>query len=442
MRVAILGGGFVGVATALFYADGGHRVTLVEPNPVRADLLASGRAPFREPGVDARLRRDVERLRLHVDRRLPLDVSFQAYVICVGTPAGPRGLDLRAVRLASTQVGRHLHHHAGRPLVFLKSTVPPGTLEEEVVPRIERASGRRADVGFHAVSNPEFLREGAALRDTFRPDRVVVGARKPSTRRRAARHFQRLRCPIVETDPRTAEFVKYAANAFLALKISYANEMARLASAVGVDVYEVMHAVGLDPRIGTQFLRAGAGFGGSCFPKDVRGLAALARRMRRPSRLAEAVLAINDSQGNYVLDLAERAVGGLEGRRVALLGLSFKPDTDDVRETRALPLYRGLRERGARVTVWDPVATANFQALVGEKIRAAPSLREAVRGADLALIQTEWRQIRSLRAADLKRWMRRAIVVDGRRTLDPEALERAGVAYFGVGWRREPRRRA
>ncbi|HLE47614.1 MAG TPA: UDP-glucose/GDP-mannose dehydrogenase family protein [Candidatus Thermoplasmatota archaeon] len=436
MHCVVAGAGYVGVTTALVLVEKGHTVLLVDIDEARAHRIANAEMPFIEPGCDAALKSARASGRLSTGTDLAAAcASTDVVFVCVGTPSRPNGdADLSFVKDAAKMVGQGFRRANAEPLVVMKSTVPPGTTRELLVPEIERASRKKDGQGFHGLSNPEFLREGKALEDSRNPDRLVVGASNPHAADRLVQLWGYPGVPTVRTDPTTAEFIKYAANAFLATKVSFANEMANLSSRVGVDVYDVMHGIGLDRRIGEAFLRAGAGFGGSCFPKDVRALERFAKKQGVPLRIPRAVLEINEAQPKEVVDLADRALGGLSGKSVALLGLAFKPDTDDVRETRALPIYDELVARGAKVTCWDPAALSNFKRLVnGKNLVATTDLREALRGKDVAILQTEWPQLRELPAAEWKTLMRHALVVDGRRAADGPALEAAGVRYHAIG---------
>src|SRR5687767_1901417 len=340
MHCVIAGGGYVGVTTAIVLAEKGHTVHVVDIDESRAQRLANGEVPFFEPGVEAALKAALRTGRIGAGTDLVAAVqAADAVFLCVGTPSRPNGeADLSYVKSACKMIGQGLRNAQGSPVVVVKSTVPPGTTTGVVTPELERASRKANGAGFFAASNPEFLREGRALEDSRKPDRLVVGALHSDARDRLVQLWQPGDVPVVKTDPTTAELIKYASNTFLAVKISFANEVANLCTRLVLDVYEVMRGVGMDKRIGSEFLRAGAGFGGSCFPKDVRALDKFARKQGAPIRLARTVLEVNEHQPLEVVRLVEENVGDLKGKKVALIGLAFKPDTDDVRETRALPI--------------------------------------------------------------------------------------------------------
>lgn len=433
-RVSIIGAGYVGLCTGVVFAKHGHDVTIVEVMPERLASLRAGKVPFFEPGVQEALREalDAGRLRATDDHQKAVhdtDVTF----LCVGTPQGADGaIDLAFVRGAARDVGKALASKKDYHVVVTKSTVVPGTAEGVVGAEVAVASGKRPGKDFGVASNPEFLREGSAMKDALAPDRIVVGA----IDRRAAdvvwSLYAAFSCPKITTDPKTAEMIKYAANAFLATKIAFANEMANVCERLGIDYYEVADGIGHDFRINPHFLRAGVGFGGSCFPKDVAAIAHVARSAGAPSGLLDAVLENNEKQPLVAVRLLEEEVGALEGKRIALLGLAFKPDTDDVRETRALPIWQALTDAGADVVCYDPEARDTFRRLAPEATVVA-SAQEALTGADGAIVQTEWAELKALPPAKIVAWMRSPVLVDGRRTFDPHAMRAAGVRYRAVG---------
>jgi UDPglucose 6-dehydrogenase len=455
--LAIVGTGYAGLVTAVALAKQRNRVVCVDIDPHRVEAVSRGRAPFFEPGLDEALAGLVRSGRLTATTDLASAVrASEATFICVGTPSAPDGsFDLSQVERASRAIGvalrgdgggrggrrrdRHNQHHH---VVVTKSTVAPTQNRTVVLPALEAASGMVAPRDLSLASNPEFLREGSALADALHPDRVVVGTMEGDSR---ARRFldallRPARAPILHTSLEGAELVKLASNAMLATRVAFANEVANLASAVGADGDEVLRGVGMDRRVGPDFLRAGAGFGGSCFPKDLRALVAFSEDRGVGMVVPAAALEQNDVQPLVVVELARRALGGaLEGRRVALLGLSFKAGTDDVRETRALPIYRALLEAGARVVCHDPMSGAAFAALAASmglpRPRLARSLEAALRGSDAAVLQAGWPQYTSLGPEALIDLMGDApVVVDGRRALDPARMRKAGIRYYGIGW--------
>lgn len=430
--ICVLGTGYVGLCTGLVFAQRGHEVTFVDVDAAKLALVERGEAPFFEPGVGTLLAslRGAFRTTTQLDKA----VATSAFTfLCVGTPKTESGaIDLGQVRQAAGDVGRALRTAARGHVVVVKSTVVPGTAEKVVVPELEAASGLREGRDFHVASNPEFLKEGSALHDAQQPDRVVVGARSSDAARAVHELYAWASTKRVSVTPTTAEMIKYAANAFLATKIAFANEMANLCERDGVDWYDVVEGIGPDPRIGPLFLRAGVGYGGSCFPKDVAALAEHARAVGAPSKLLETVLEHNERQALEAVRMLDEELGNLRGRTVALLGLAFKPQTDDVRETRAAPLHDAMVARGARVVCHDPLAGPNFRRL-RPHAEVAPSLEDALRGADACVIQTEWEEYRTMPFGKVLEWMRSPIVVDGRRTLDPRAAKASGVRYRAIG---------
>ncbi len=469
-RVAVVGGGYVGITTAASLARLGHDVTIVDIDPEQVATLQEGKVPIHEPGLPELVEEVHGAGRFHAttdhgEALAGADVVF----ICVNTPSREDGsIDLSYVEAAVRDVGKALPEALEYPVIVVKSTVVPGTTRDVVQPALEEASGRRVGEDLGLAMNPEFLREGSAVEDARHPDRIVVGSDDPRSLDIVMGLYAAVDTRRVRVDPPTAEMVKYAANAFLATKITFANEMANVAEKVGTDVYDVMDAMALDHRIERAFLNAGAGFGGSCFPKDVRALRALAEDVGVPSGILDAVVVNEDEQPRQVLRILREAllehgrleadegdreggegaqdagVGGedvLEGERVALLGLSFKPGTDDVRKTRAEVIYRELVAAGADVVTYDPAAMGNFQELVGEPVEQAGSALEALEDAGALVVQTAWPEFGEITPEDLTERMARPLVVDGRRTFDPEAMWRAGVDYraIGLGGPRGPR---
>ncbi len=441
--ISVVGTGYVGLVTALAFAEHGHHVTCVDILPERVDQVSRGQAPFYEPGVEEMLRHHTGHGTLDATTDTAEAVSrTEVTFLCVGTPSSPDGsYDLGQLLSAAEDVGRAVDGLDRHHTVVTKSTVTPRVNRQRVLPILEAASGKAAKHGFSLASNPEFLREGSAMSDALRPDRVVLGLMDGDEKGGdlLVDLYRPFGCPILLTSLEGAELVKLASNSLLAIKVAFANEVANLAAAVGADGYQVLEGVGLDHRLGPHFLRAGAGFGGSCFPKDLQALVAFSETVEMPSLMPSAALEQNQVQPGVIASMARTAMGGdVEGRRVALLGLAFKPDTDDVRETRALPIYRQLTDWGAQVVCHDPRAIANFVELARmEGLPDPPTvtdLDEALSGADLAVVQTEWEEYRSLEPGRFLRLMATPVVVDARRALDPVAMEREGVTYLGVGY--------
>lgn len=417
-QISVIGGGYVGLVTAACFAELGHPVSVIEIDPGKAEAINAARPPIHEEGL-------AELLERHAGRRLsagttydPLPASDLSF-ICVGTPSAPDGsADLSMVRAAGRSIGEALRDLDRPHVTVVKSTVPPGTTERVVIPAVREHSGR-GDIGFSM--NPEFLREGAAVADFMHPDRIVIGAGSAAAGDAVAAAYRGVDAPILRTGITAAEMIKYASNALLAAKISCANEIGNLCKRLGIDAYEVLAGAGMDPRIAPRFLEAGAGFGGSCFPKDVSALIRLAEDLGEDPCLLRSVLAVNDRQPLRMVALLERRLGGrLQGRRIAVLGLAFKEHTDDVRESRAIPVIRSLLERGAEVAAYDPLAASAMRALLPGPEYCA-SAADALAGADACLVMTGWPEFRNLSTEfDL---MRSRIIIEGRRILSCDGKE-------------------
>jgi UDPglucose 6-dehydrogenase len=421
MKISIIGTGYVGAVTGACLAELGHDIVFVGRDTKKLDLIQSGKSPIYEPGLDALLEKNIPRITTTVD--LPDAIRKTALTfICVGTPSNPDGsIDLDQVRAVSHTIGKSLASADGHHTIIVKSTVLPGTSETLVVPILESESGKRAFVDFGVASNPEFLKEGTAVADFFHSDRVVIGTNDARSRAVLDALYTPLGAPIYATTIRTSEMIKYTSNAFLATKISFANEIGNLCKAMGIDSYEVFRGVGLDARISPHFFRAGIGFGGSCFPKDVRALIAHARMLGVEPQILDAVMDTNEDQPTKMIDLLKRHMD-IAGKTIGILGLAFKPDSDDVRESRAIPLIRALNTERARVIAYDPVAIDNFKRLFPD-VTYTDSAQDVL-GADAVLIVTEWKEFDDLDYHG-------KLVIDGRRM--ERARKEAGV-YEGVCW--------
>jgi UDPglucose 6-dehydrogenase len=420
VTIGIFGAGWVGVVTAASFAELGHEVIVRDVVPERIETLQRGEVPFHEPGLAELLERNRERLSFTLDAA---DLaSAELLFVCVGTPPTYSGdADLSAV----WTVVDELPTPEERTLLVMKSTVPVGTGEKV---RAALDSRGLAHVGY--VSNPEFLAEGSAVRDFMKPDRVVVGAFADADGDAVAGLYEQLGAPIVRSDVASAEMIKLAANAFLMTRISFINEIANVCEATGADVVKVAEGVGLDNRLGPHFLRAGIGWGGSCFPKDGIALKQLASNSGYHFQLLNAVIEVNELQKRRVVGKLQKHLGKLRGRTIALLGLAFKPNTDDLREAPSLVLASRLLAEGAEVRAWDPVADARH---LLQGVTFCDSVLDAVTGADAAVIVTEWDELRPLASDDVREAMRRPVIVDGRNLLDPEQARAAGFVYEGIG---------
>ncbi len=431
MKIAVVGTGYVGLVTGTCFAESGNEVVCLDVDARKIQVLESGGIPIYEPGLEELVRRNVKERRLSFTTSCPDAVKGAAVVfIAVGTPPGETGeADLRHVLAAAEEIGRTL---TGYAVVVNKSTVPVGSADR-VAEVLRKASAHPFDV----VSNPEFLKEGAAIDDFMRPDRVVVGV--ASERARAVMSelyapFVRAEQPILFMDLRSAELTKYAANAMLATRISFMNEMATLCERLGADVDQVRRGIGSDRRIGHPFLFPGVGFGGSCFPKDVRAVMTMARQIGLDFDLLRSVERVNERQKRWLVDKATRHFGSLAGKTLAVWGLAFKPKTDDMREAPAITVIEGLLASGARVRVHDPVAAEVARGIfAGRGVELVAEPYQAAEGADALLLVTEWNEFRQPDLARLKRIMRAPVLLDGRNVWDAAKMRAAGFTYYGVG---------
>jgi len=418
--IGVFGAGWVGLVTGACFAELGHEVVVRDVLPERVEALQAGHLPLHEPGLAELLERNGERLTFTTE--LDEVVSAPIMFVCVGTPPTYSGdADLSAV----WTVVDHLPSLEERAILVMKSTVPVGT--GETVRSALDARGL-AHVGY--VSNPEFLSEGSAVRDFMSPDRLVVGAFTEADAGAVAALYEPLDAPIVRADVASAEMIKLAANAFLMTRISFINEIANVCEATGADVEQVAKGIGLDHRLGPHFLRAGIGWGGSCFPKDGVALKQLASNSGYHFQLLNAVIEVNELQKRRVIGKLEKHLGKLRGKTIALLGLAFKPNTDDLREAPSLVLASRLLAEGAEVRTWDPVADASN---VLQGVIFCDSVLDAVTGADAAVIVTEWDELKTLASEEVRTAMRRPLILDGRNLLDPEHARAAGFDYEGIG---------
>ena len=432
MRLAMIGTGYVGLVSGACFADFGHHVTCVDKDAAKIGAIRDGRMPIYEPGLEALVRANVERGRLDFTTSLAEGIKgAQAIFIAVGTPArrGDGHADLSHVFEAVRELARALEQPA---VIVTKSTVPVGTGDR--IAEILAEEG--APAGCSVASNPEFLREGAAIRDFKIPDRIVVGAEDEAAREVLKEIYRPLflnQAPILITSRRTAELTKYAANAFLAMKISFINEIADLCEAVGADVQDVARGIGLDNRIGAKFLHPGPGYGGSCFPKDTVALLKTAEQAGVEQRIVSTVVAVNDARKAAMAGRVAEALGGsVAGKKVAVLGLTFKPNTDDMREAPSIPLIERLVAEGAEVAAFDPVGREAAGPLL-PPIAFADSAYKAADGADAVVIVTEWDEFRALDLERLAAGMRGKVLVDLRNIYHAAEAERAGFSYRGVG---------
>jgi UDPglucose 6-dehydrogenase len=432
MRIAMIGTGYVGLVSGTCLADFGHHVTCVDKDAAKIEGLLAGRMPIWEPGLEGLVKANVDRGRLAFTTDLARALEgAEAVFIAVGTPSrrGDGHADLSFVFAAVEELAGLLK---GPIVVVTKSTVPVGTGDK--IAALLKEKG--APEGVLVASNPEFLREGAAIADFKHPDRILVGAEDDKAREVLAEIYRPLflnRAPLLFTGRRTAELTKYAANAFLATKISFINEMADLCEAVDADVQDLARGIGLDNRIGPKFLHAGPGYGGSCFPKDTLALLRTAEEAGVEQRIVSTVVEVNDRRKEAMADRVKAALGGsVEGKRVAVLGLTFKPNTDDMRDAPSIPLVTGLLDAGASVVAYDPVGREQAEKVL-PKIDYASSAEAAADGADALVIVTEWDEFRALDLDDIAKRMRGTALVDLRNVYNPDEAHEAGLVHFGVG---------
>ena len=440
MRVTIFGTGYVGLVTGTCLAEVGHDVVCVDIDAAKVDGLEHGVIPIYEPGLEPMVKANHAAGRLHFTTDAAAGIAHGDVIfIAVGTPPDEDGsADLKYVLAVASTIGAHL----ARPAVIVdKSTVPVGTADKVRAAIASSLAARKVDVAFDVVSNPEFLKEGAAVEDCMRPDRIVIGADSAAAIEKLKRlyaPFNRNHDRIVAMDVRSAELTKYAANAMLATKISFMNEIANIAEQVGADVEMVRHGIGSDPRIGWHFIYPGAGYGGSCFPKDVQALAHTARQHGYDAKLLNAVEAVNDAQKGHLFALIQRHYdggGGIRGKSFAVWGLAFKPNTDDMREASSRRLLQQLWDAGAHVRAYDPEAMPETRRIFGERddLVLCESAGSALEGCDALVVVTEWKQFRSPDFARLKAAIGDAVVFDGRNLYEPADVEAAGLAYYGIG---------
>ncbi len=429
MRLSFIGAGYVGLVSASGYASLGNECICIDVDPNKVDLINKGVAPIYEEGLDGLLSRlsSEGKIKAYSDysRIAGSDVIF----ICVGTPSRKDGsIELDYVKASSEKVGRELRNASGFPVVVVKSTVIPGTTSGFILPLLEKASGKTAGKDFGVAMMPEFLKEGTALKDFLEPDRLVIGYDDAQTLSLLKKMHTAFNCPIADVPLSTAEMIKYASNSFLSTKISFINQLANLCERIGVDIDRVAYGMGLDRRIGPHFLKAGPGFGGSCFPKDVKALMAFSSEKGIEPTLLEAVMEINYLQPLRMLELAG-GENGLRGRRVAVLGLAFKPDTDDIRESPAITLVEELMKLECPISAYDPKAADNFRKMF-PKARYCGSLEEALADSEACFIVTDWKEFeRPL--SYYEGHMKHPLIIDSRRILDKKSGKNA--IYRAIG---------
>ncbi|HUI93761.1 MAG TPA: UDP-glucose/GDP-mannose dehydrogenase family protein [Chitinivibrionales bacterium] len=446
--IAILGTGYVGLVAAAVFADRGFTVLASSQDKAKVDTINAGKAPFFENDLAPIIKRTVKKGTLKAlhgreEAALKSDICF----IAVGTPSLVSGeADLSLVKDTAAAIGKALKKKDKYSVIVARSTIVPGTTRNVIIPLLEQYSGKKAGRDFGVCMSPEFLRQGAAVKDTSEPDSVVIGEfdRKSGDFLAAFANelYKGQKVPVLRMNLESAEMVKYGRNTFLAMNISYINEMARIAESIpGIDIYEVVKGIGADWRINPVFLNAGAGYGGSCFPKDVKALISFAQLRQIEPALLETVEEVNIEQASHVVSLVRKALGELKGKRIALLGLSFKPGTDDMREAAAIKIANHLFAENADIVAYDPVAVPNAQNRFIKdtiKISYASSAEECITGADCCIVVTEWNEFKRLSAATFNKLMKRSVVIDGRRIYGPAFRDKVA-AYYGIGLGMKPK---
>ncbi|MGH7392823.1 MAG: UDP-glucose dehydrogenase family protein [Candidatus Rokuibacteriota bacterium] len=431
MNICVVGTGYVGLVTGAVFADLGNDVICVDNQPEKISALTAGKMPIYEPGLEEMVGRNVADGRLAFSTDLAAAARRALIVfITVGTPPKPDGqTDLTAVEAVARVIGQAMERYT---VIVNKSTVPVGTGDfvREVIER-----GQPAPIPFDVVSNPEFLREGSAIEDTLRPDRIVIGAPNQQVAMTLLELYAPLERPMIITDVPSAEMIKYASNAFLATKISFVNAIANMCELAGADVTQVVKGVGLDARIGSAFLQAGLGYGGSCFPKDTDSLIHTAASLGYDFRLLRAVVEVNRERAPHFVEKVAKVLAPLDDKIVAVLGLAFKPNTDDMREAKSIEVVESFLELGARVRAYDPVAVPNARKALPAGVVYCDSPYEAAAGADALALVTEWNEFKFLNLERVRALMRRPVVFDGRNVWEPERMRRLGFEYHSVGRR-------
>lgn len=439
MNIAIVGTGYVGLVTGSCLAEVGFNVICIDINHEKIETLKQGISPIYEPGLDIIIQRNIKQNRLHFSTELNADIIHNSEIIfsAVGTPADEDGsADLQYVLNVAKTIGQYIDNYT---LVVTKSTVPVGTAHQIRTTIQKELANRHIDVDFDIASNPEFLKEGEAVKDFMKPDRIVVGIDSEKAKQLMNKLYHPFVvnvCPLIFTDIASAEMIKYAANAMLATRISFMNEIANLCDLTGADINMVRKGIGADSRIGNKFLYSGIGYGGSCFPKDVKALIKTAHEYNYSLNILKAVEEVNEQQKHILYQkLFKYYNGNLKAKNIALWGLAFKPNTDDMREAPSLTIIENLLQEGAYIHVYDPIAMPETKRRIGEKVHYCKTKNEAVENADALLLITEWVEFRSADILTLKNLMKKQVIFDGRNVFNPKEVKENGFDYFGIGIR-------
>jgi len=428
MKICVIGTGYVGLVTGACLAQMGHQVVCTDVDEEKISKLCHGLMPIYEPGLDEIVTENRKRMNLEFSTNIEAGVKASELIfICVGTPSDENGAaDLSSVKKVAKKIGRAINSYK---IIVNKSTVPVGSIR--LVSNLIRENASDF-YNFDVVSNPEFLREGTAVSDFFKPDRIIIGSTNEKASAVMEELYRPLKAPVLITDPESSEMTKYASNAFLATKISFINEIARICEKIGADVKEVAKGMGYDKRIGPEFLEAGAGWGGSCLPKDSKALVKMAEEHNCNFSLLEGAVRINEEQQNYVTSKVEKMVGELRGKRIGVMGLSFKPNTDDVRDSPAIAIIEKIKAKGAKVKVYDPVAEENFKKILTD-VEYCDDAYQVTEGSNALLFLTAWEEFKNLDFPKIKELIEFPAIVDARNCLDPGALREMGFLYEGIG---------
>jgi len=432
MEIAIIGTGYVGLVTASL-ANFGHKIYCVDRSEDKVDMINKGISPIYEPGLDGILKKNLKEGSLKATLDYAVIDDSDVVFICVGTPSKEDGsIDLSQIKSASAGIGKRLKKTDKYKVVVVKSTVIPGTTKDVVIPILESESGKKVGKDFGVCMSPEFLKEGSGVHDFLNPDKIVIGSydKKSSSYLVDVYGSFNKNIPRILTGLTTAEMIKYAQNAALASRVSFINEIANICEKFSVDVNEVAHAIGTDKRIGPLFLRAGVGFGGSCFPKDVKALLATSRSVGIEPILIRTVLEVNKKQPQRMIELAKEVIGDLKNKTVSVLGLAFKPNTDDMREAPSIIIINSLLKDGAKIKLYDPQAMNNAKRIFNDSVEYSSSKEECVKNTDLCMLVTEWEEFKKLDLSSIK-----CPIIDGRRILDPKEVKKHGLIYKGIGWK-------
>ena len=428
MRISVIGAGYVGLVTAAALASTGHNVIVVDIDKDKINLINRGELPIFEEGLDEMPSDCTTHKYLRATNDYQEIIATNITLICVGTPSNPdRSINLDSIKQSAKAVGNALRRKGERHTVVIRSTIIPGTTREVIIPILEEHSQKRADFDFDIATNPEFMQEGKALQCFFHPDRIIIGEDNPTAGDMVEQLYKGISAPIVRVNITTAEIIKYASNAFLATKISFINEIGNICQKLGIDVYDVVKGISFDYRIGDRFLNAGVGFGGSCLPKDLGALVQASKNLGYHSQLLQSVLRVNENQVLKMLQMIEQKLGDVNGKKICVLGLAFKPNTDDIRDAPALKAIKLLIEKGALVKAYDPLAMPNAKNVLPKGVEYCKNTKEAVSDCDCILVLTEWSDFKS---EDLYYGK---LVFDGRRILDPKKA-RTFCDYQGICW--------